>query len=645
MEGCCEDTATKYAQQILDGIMSVFLNANSPVSLREIILNVLNEVVQTLEQGFKPYAEKCLDILIKFFALNYNNKTSPSLYGNLLENITTIGPYTPNTYHKYLQEIIPIMIKIQDELVKSTDSIRNNLNNAWERICEIIKGNFPEMISGIVESILKQLQKLPEMHIATLPSETFKIGDILGELNEDNSKKQKSITTSDTEEITSLLELLTTYVKIFKADYIPFIPATEKIALSLLKYEHNSEVREEASNLIPELISCYLDSNSKDKMEVTINAAKNYITLLIETLFKETSNLNIAIYLENLGNVIELVDKFLSTTELNILFTELLKIFDKVEISRLNLYKNKEKMEEDFEKASHDKINDSDEEGYSDDEFCEEIEKDIEDIEDILVCIVDTFGTIFKTHKELTLEMVSKLLQEMLPKYLNDEASFFETKMGVFIIDDMVEYLGQDLLEKIWSELANTIFKFCDHNEPVIRQAAVYGLGNLAIHTKRNFSDFVDNGLAACCRALDMNNDGDDEEEWAHAKDNAISALGKIIKYQSKCIDLQKWIDKWMLYLPLQYDEGEAHTSHDFLCELMINETKLICGVNNSNLPKLIRILIKIHTTKFSTKGINDKIDKIVSILKQDKELMVFVFKARDEAEEKIRKKIDKFFS
>ena len=90
-------------------------------------------------------------------------------------------------------------------------------------------------------------------------------------------------------------------------------------------------------------------------------------------------------------------------------------------------------MGEDFEKATHDKINDSDEEGYSVMmSFVKRQKKNIEEIEDILVCIVDIFGTIFKTHKELTLEMVSKLLQEMLHKYLN-ETSFFETKMGVFI--------------------------------------------------------------------------------------------------------------------------------------------------------------------------------------------------------------------
>jgi len=622
--------------------MSVFLNESSPISLREIILNVLNELVQTLEKSFTPYAEKCLEILINFFDLHYNNKTSRSLYGNLLENITTIGPFAENTYHKYLKEIIPIMINIQDELVKGADPIRNNLNNAWERICKIIKNNFPELIAGIVESILKQLQKLPEMHIASLPKETFKIGDVLGSLNP-SEEKVKHITTSDTEEITSLIELLSVYISTFKGAYLPYIEATEKIVLPLVKYEHNAEVREETSSLIPELITAYIDS--KDRSELTISAAKNYISVLIEALFKEDVNLNISVYLENLGNLIENVGKFLSTPELNILFLEILKIFDKVEQSRLDLHKRRDQLDDEYEKGSHEKINDSDDEENSDDVFCEEIEKDIEEIEDILVAIVDIFGTLFKTHKELTLEMTSKLITELLPKYLKESASFFETKMGIFIVDDMIEYLGQDLLEKIWGELAKTIFQFSDHNEPVIRQAAVFGLGNLAIHTKRNFSDFQELALAACFRALSMTNDGDDEDEWAHAKENAISALGKIIKYQSNCIDLQKMVNKWILYLPLQNDEGESHLTHDFLCELMLNETNLVCGENKVNLPKIIRILVKIHSTKFSTEVINGKIDKIIELLKGNSELMAYVHKARDEAEDGIRKKIDRYFT
>jgi len=645
LEGCCNDTGERYARILLDTLISVFLNDNSTVSLREIILDVLTELVNTLEKSFSQYAEKCLEILIKFFALHYNNKTSRSLYGKLLENITTMGPYCSETYHKYLIEIIPIMINIQDELVKCSDPIRSSLNNAWERICPIIKENFPNLIGGIVESILKQLQKLPEMYIATIPKETFKIGDLLSSLNPSEEKKPKQITTSDTEEITSLLELLVNFVSTFKEEFYPYIAATEKIALPLIKYEYNAEVREEASNLIPELITSLKNLKVSNSMEITCAAAKNYISILIESLFKETVNLNISVYLENLGNLIEIVGKFLSTSELNILNLELLKIFDKVEKSRLALHDEYDDIENENEKKSNDKINESDDEENSNDVFCEEIKKDIEEIEDILVAIVDTFGTIFKTHKELTLDMVEKLLREVLPKYLNDDASSFETKMGVFILDDMVEYLGQDLLEKIWGDIAKTIFKFCDHNEPVIRQAGTYGLGNLAIHTKRNFAELSENALAACFRALDMNNDGDDEEEWAHAKDNAISALGKIIKYQSTCIDLRAMINKWLLYLPLLYDEGEAHLSHDFLCDIIINEPALVFGEFNVNLPKIIRIIVKIHSTKFSKKEIDDKIDKIIIKMKENQELKHLIHKARDEAEDRIRKKIDTYFN
>ena len=49
-------------------------------------------------------------------------------------------------------------------------------------------------------------------------------------------------------------------------------------------------------------------------------------------------------------------------------------------------------------------------------------------------------GSFFKTHKELCLDIVNKLLIELLPKYFNNNSSNFETKMGLFIVDDMVEF-------------------------------------------------------------------------------------------------------------------------------------------------------------------------------------------------------------
>ena len=62
-----------------------------------------------------------------------------------------------------------------------------------------------------------------------------------------------------------------------------------------------------------------------------------------------------------------------------------------------------------------------------------EIEKDIQEIEEVLVSIADVMGTLFNTHKELSLEVVNRLLTEYLPKYFLEKASNFEKKMDLFI--------------------------------------------------------------------------------------------------------------------------------------------------------------------------------------------------------------------
>lgn len=43
-----------------------------------------------------------------------------------------------------------------------------------------------------------------------------------------------------------------------------------------------------------------------------------------------------------------------------------------------------------------------------------------------------------------------------------------------------------------------------------------------------------------------------------YAKDNAISALGKIIKYQSHAIDLVGLVSTWLSLLPLKHDLDES---------------------------------------------------------------------------------------
>jgi len=46
---------------------------------------------------------------------------------------------------------------------------------------------------------------------------------------------------------------------------------------------------------------------------------------------------------------------------------------------------------------------------------------------------------------------------------------------------------------------------------------------------------------------------------YGHAKDNAIAALGKIIKYHSDKIEIKTALDLWLSNLPIKYDKNEGY--------------------------------------------------------------------------------------
>ena len=47
-------------------------------------------------------------------------------------------------------------------------------------------------------------------------------------------------------------------------------------------------------------------------------------------------------------------------------------------------------------------------------------------------------------------------------------------------------------------------------------------------------------------------------KQYHHAKDNAVSALGKIIKHQSHTINPNEIIPNWLSLLPLKHDLEES---------------------------------------------------------------------------------------
>ena len=54
-------------------------------------------------------------------------------------------------------------------------------------------------------------------------------------------------------------------------------------------------------------------------------------------------------------------------------------------------------------------------------------------------------------------------------------------------------------------------------------------------------------------------------KQFMHAKDNAVSALGKIIKFQSATVDAASLIPNWLSLLPIKNDIDEAKNMNELL--------------------------------------------------------------------------------
>jgi len=187
--------------------------------------------------------------------------------------------------------------------------------------------------------------------------------------------------------------------------------------------------------------------------------------------------------------------------------------------------------------------------------------------------------------------------------------------MGIFLVDDMVEYLGQNLLQSIWKDLAFILVTYSNHEIPEIRQASVYGIGIFSKLTEAGFDAYVDTLLMKLDSAINIAIGDNDEEEYGHSKDNAVSAFGKIISFQGNHVkNIDSWIKKYLDYLPLVYDEGEGIVMHELLCNSIKEKHELFLGKNYCYLDQIVRIFSTIHKTKST----NESIDKsIVEIIKQ----------------------------
>lgn len=621
VEHCTDEDTSLYIQSSLDVLFSMFIknDVECPCSLKEGILDVVNRFIEASEEKFKPFADKCFGILLEYLSKILKDNINRNLIGILFETLATIGPMCPELLNKYFVTLVDTIVQLQLNLSTFKESIAEFLLSTWEKILPFLVNTHKVLIPKIIESLIYLLKKSPEMSIASQPEVKFSIAEFFKDDNEEEKQKKAKadIATSETQEYATFIEILNLFIEGFPEEFINHANDIYTQSIRIIAIP-SDEIKTEIAKTFSLLSLALSKANDTPRLH---SASKQYISDLIGLVDKETSFTVITGYLDSMIDIIQVTKVFLTTPEINQLGSRLITAFDNIEKLRLTLLKEKDETTKQIDhnkKTGDNKIYSDDEDDEKEEEALIDINDQIEDVEEILTAMSELFGTLFDTHKELTLEIVDKLIKEYLPKYFKSESTIFEKRIGLLIIDDMAEHLGQNLISGIWTDIAKILLTYIDHQDFSLKNAAAYGIGIFAQCTTNNFNLYANDLLDGLVKGLKSYGKITKriKEEYNASKDNIISGIGKIIKYKGQSIDAKYWIDYWVNLMPLKQDQDEGKLSYGFLMEILNKEPLLVIGDNYKNLGKILIALSAAYNTEFSTEECNKLIEEFIQKIK-----------------------------
>ena len=621
-----------YAMKIYDLLFTMFTK-DIPTILTKSILDCVLELSTTIEEQCQPIAAKAFELVLTFFSKNFEQKANRSLYGVLIECLTTIGPYTKETYYTIVPKILNCIIELVSGDDKKFEPIRDDLRNSIERLIPILQENFQNQVPLLINCVMKLITIRPKMAISSNPESDLGINEILNlEKNDGGKKNNVDLMTGEIEDLSGTLSLLKTLVETLEEQFIPYLDSVEKEILPLIKYQFSPKIRNKVAKILPAIIDILQDQNEKAVR------GKRYIEAILNELHQESDKANRSKLFSHLGDVIDYSGHIFTKEEVNKLFETLLTHFESIEKERLD-YENKKKNH-----VVHNKSPDDDEDDANIDDLLKE---DLEIIEETQSEISDTIGKLFKTHKDISGDIVNVIITKILPRFASQTSSVYESKMALYIVDDMIEFLGMDMLANIWDDLYKLLISLVVNKNNQIRQAAAYGIGIFAQFTTKDFDKYAPELIKNLQNAEKITpEEEEDEEDWGIAHDNITASYGKILFYQHNSELIKKnmsdLITAWIKNLPIVYDEVEQEKQHEWLADMALLKFEMIPA---NCLDQTFKVLAKIYNSKSSSDATNEKIEKIFIAAKANPQIQPVIDRVYQSAENKIKKKIEKLIN
>ena len=183
----------------------------------------------------------------------------------------------------------------------------------------------------------------------------------------------------------------------------------------------------------------------------------------------------------------------------------------------------------------------------------------------ILSKISDIVHSLFKVYKTGFIQPFDQIATHFV-QLLGPDRPYSDRQWALCVWDDVLEYLGPESIKYQEFFLKRLIEQIVDET-PEVRQAASYGVGLMAMNGGPQYAQPCATAVPLLIQVI---NDRESRSvENIQATENSISAVTKILKFNSSAINVDQLLPTWFSWFPVYDDTEETPHTHSYLCDLV----------------------------------------------------------------------------
>lgn len=545
--------------------------SNGICFVREASLSALSAMCEGAPEFFTPHLDQLMQVAFSILK-TANQPIYKTLKGNTVELATTLIKNCPRpAVEKYIDPVIQEMIKIvqSDISYDGVDPQKSFLLSGFQRLAPIV----PDKLVPYLDMIMASLLNMAKASLSETANEGV------------------SARSSVLEETDIALNLMGSFL-LNLSDYMPkYETQIYELTNVIVDKTFDKETRITALSVLGLLAKLYKNKPTESNQ-----------VFLRKTVAKIWSILDEEEDPEVMTDIIATLQKVLKYSENCFTEDELVQFYEKCKQLIFSSIKRKETLKEDFDEE------DDKQDIHNAMQETEEIEHYFQ------IEVANLIGCIFKSHKTKSLKVFGLALEQLIGPALANPQS---VKFGLFLIDDAIEHLGEQIPPQTLQNFLNTLLKFSQDSDLVIRQSSIFGLGITALTLGSKFEQFFPTCYNAVLTggAIPQTND-ESPTEYRALQENCASAQGKMIQVMWDKLPaekLQECLNRWLQGFPMVTDHKEGIINMEMLMNILKAHPVLILGPKLENMAKLLSTFSSVyHQSKISNKKIDEEIETLL---------------------------------